>query len=301
MTTPRILLTGKDGQVGFELQRSLSVLGEIVAVDQAECDLANPDAIRQLVRDVAPAIIVNPAAYTAVDKAESEPELAQAINGVAPGILGEEAKRLGALVVHYSTDYVFDGTKAGAYTEDDVPNPQSIYGKTKLAGEKALQASGADYLIFRTSWVFGAHGGNFAKTILRLAAERDVLKIVADQYGAPTSAALLADVTAHAIARYQLAGSEGRAAFPFGLYHLVAVGVTTWHAYAQAVVRAALAAGRPLKIQPEAIAAIPTSAYPLPAPRPANSQLDTSRLQTQFGLRLPSWEDGLKHVLAQLL
>ena len=301
MTTPRILLTGKDGQVGFELQRSLSVLGEIVAVDQAECDLANPDAIRQLVRDVAPAIIVNPAAYTAVDKAESEPELAQAINGVAPGILGEEAKRLGALVVHYSTDYVFDGTKAGAYTEDDVPNPQSIYGKTKLDGEKAMQASGADCLIFRTSWVFGAHGGNFAKTILRLAAEREVLKIVADQYGAPTSAALLADVTAHAVLRYQSAGREGRAAFPFGLYHLVADGVTTWHAYAQAVVRAALAAGRPLKIQPEAIAPIPTSAYPLPAPRPANSRLDTSRLQTQFGLRLPPWEDGLKHVLAQLL
>ena len=301
MTTPRILLTGKDGQVGFELQRSLLVLGEIVAVDQAECDLANPDAIRQLVRDVAPAIIVNPAAYTAVDKAESEPELAQAINGVAPSILGEEAKRLGALVVHYSTDYVFDGTKAGAYTEYDAPNPQSIYGKTKLAGEKALQASGADYLIFRTSWVFGAHGGNFAKTILRLAAERDVLKIVADQYGAPTSAALLADVTAHTLARYQLAGMEGRAAFPFGLYHLVADDVTTWHAYAQAVVRAALAAGKPLKIQPEAIAPIPTSAYPLPAPRPANSRLDTSRLQTQFGLRLPPWEEGLKHVLAQLL
>jgi len=294
----KILLTGKHGQVGFELQRALAPLGEIVAVDHHECDLADPAAIRRLVAEVAPQIIVSPAAYTAVDKAESEPELAQAINATAPGILGQEAKKLGALVVHYSTDYVFDGTKQGAYTEDDTPNPQSVYGKTKLAGEQALQASGADHLIFRTSWVFGAHGGNFAKTMLRLAAERDALKIVADQYGAPTSAALLADVTAQAIGRYQ---REGRASFPFGLYHLVAGGLTTWHAYAQTVVRAAEAAGKPLKVKADDIAPIATTDYPLPAPRPANSHLDTRRLQAAFGLRLPDWQRGLEHVLQQIL
>jgi dTDP-4-dehydrorhamnose reductase len=294
----KILLTGKHGQVGFELQRALAPLGEIVAVDHHECDLADPAAIRRLVAEVVPQIIVNPAAYTVVDKAESELELAQAINATAPGILGQEAKKLGALVVHYSTDYVFDSTKQGAYTEDDAPNPQSVYGKTKLAGEQALKQSGADHLIFRTSWVFGAHGGNFAKTMLRLAAEREALKIVADQYGAPTSAALLADVTAQAIGRYQ---REGRAGFPFGLYHLVAGGLTTWHAYAQTVVRAAEAAGKPLKVKADDIAPIATTDYPLPATRPANSQLDTGRLQAAFGLRLPDWQSGLEHVLQQIL
>jgi dTDP-4-dehydrorhamnose reductase len=185
----KILLTGKNGQVGFELQRALAPLGEVVAVDHRECDLANPDAIRKLMAEVGPQVIINPAAYTAVDKAESEPELAQAINGVAPGIFGEEAKRLGALVVHYSTDYVFDGARDGEYTEQDKTSPQSVYGQTKLAGEQALLTSGADCLIFRTSWVFGAHGANFAKTMLRLAGERDTLKIVADQFGAPTKSA----------------------------------------------------------------------------------------------------------------
>jgi len=294
----KILLTGKNGQVGFELQRALAPLGEVIAVDHLECDLADPAAIRRLIADVAPQVIVNPAAYTAVDKAESESELAHAINATAPGIFGQEAARLGALVVHYSTDYVFDGTKQGAYTEDDMPNPQSVYGKTKLLGEQALLASGADSLIFRTSWVFGAHGGNFAKTMLRLAAERDALKIVADQFGAPTSASLLADVTAQAIGRYQ---REGRASFPFGLYHLVAGGLTTWHAYAQAVVRAAELAGKPLKVNAEDIAPIATTDYPLPAPRPANSHLDTRRLQAAFGLRLPDWQSGLDHVLQQIL
>lgn len=294
----KILVTGKNGQVGFELQRSLAVLGEVVAVDQHECDLADPEAIRQLVAEVAPQVIVNPAAYTAVDKAESEPELAQAINGVAPGVFGEEARRLGALVIHYSTDYVFDGSKAGEYTEQDKPNPQSVYGKTKLAGEQALLASGADCLIFRTSWVFGAHGANFAKTMLRLAGERETLKIVADQFGAPTSAALLADVTAQVLGRYK---REGRADFPFGLYHLAAGGCTTWHAYAQTVVRAALAAGKPLKLNADDVLPISTAEYPLPAPRPANSRLDTRRLRQTFGLELPAWENGLAHVLQQIL
>ena len=294
----KILLTGKNGQVGFELQRALAPLGEVVAVDLDECDLSDADAIRRLVAEVRPQVIVNPAAYTAVDKAESEPGLAQAINAVAPGILGEEAARLGALVIHYSTDYVFDGTGQGAYTESDEPNPQSVYGQTKLAGERALQASGADYLIFRTSWVFGAQGGNFAKTMLRLAAEREGLKIVADQFGAPTSAALLADVTAQVLGRYR---REGRVGFPFGLYHLVAAGCTTWHEYAQTVVRAALAAGKPLKLTAEDVLPIATSEYPLPAPRPANSRLDTRRLRETFGLELPDWQRGLSHVLQQIL
>ena len=294
----KILLTGKNGQVGFELQRALAPLGEVVAVDQHECDLSNPDAIRQLVAKVAPQVIINPAAYTAVDKAESEQQLAQAINGTAPGVFGEEAARLGALVIHYSTDYVFDGCASGAYLESDTPNPQSVYGKTKLAGEKALQASGADHLIFRTSWVFGAHGANFAKTMLRLAAEREGLKIVADQFGAPTSAALLADVTAQVLGQYK---RQGRTGFPFGLYHLVAGGCTTWHEYARTVVRAALAAGKPLKLTADDIVPITTADYPLPAPRPANSRLDTQRLRETFGLELPAWQSGLGHVLQQIL
>jgi len=294
----KILLTGKNGQVGFELQRALAPLGEIVAIGHPECDLADPDAIRQLVRDVRPDIIVNPAAYTAVDKAESDQATAFSVNGVAPGIFGEEAARLGALVVHYSTDYVFDGCKQGAYAEEDAPNPQSVYGKSKLAGEQALQQSGADFLIFRTSWVFGAHGGNFAKTMLKLSADREALSIVADQFGAPTSAALLADVTAHAIRQYQ---RQGRVAYPFGLYHLVAGGLTTWHEYAKTVIAAGHAAGLPLKLQIENIKAIATADYPLPAPRPANSQLSTARLQDVFGLRLPEWQSGLDHVLQQIL
>jgi dTDP-4-dehydrorhamnose reductase len=299
----KILLTGKNGQVGFELQRSLAPLGDIIPVDQAECDLSNPEAIRQLVQTVKPDIIVNPAAHTAVDKAESEPALAQAINGVAPGIFGEEAAKLGALVVHYSTDYVFEGSKAGFYTEDDAPNPQSVYGKTKYAGEQALAASGARHLTFRTSWVFGAHGANFAKTMLRLAGEREGMKVVADQFGAPTSAALLADVTAQVLGQYlrRPAGADFLQSFPFGLYHLVAAGKTNWHEYAQAVVMAAQAAGRPLKLGPDDIQAITTAEYPLPAPRPANSCLDTTRLRETFGLTLPDWQQGLQHVMTQIL
>lgn len=294
----KFLLTGKNGQVGFELQRALAPLGEVVAVDRSACDLADPDAIRALIAGLRPDVIVNPAAYTAVDRAESDETAARAINAIAPGVIGEAARAIGAVVVHYSTDYVFDGTGEGAYRESDTPNPQSVYGRTKLAGEQALQASGADHLIFRTSWVFGAHGGNFAKTMLRLASERDVLKVVADQYGAPTPAALLADATAQVLGRLQ---REGRNGFPFGLYHLVADGVTTWHAYAQAVVSAAAAAGKPLKIAAADIEAIPTSAYPVPAPRPANSRLNTDQFRQAFGLRLPPWEEGLAHVLQQLL
>lgn len=294
----KILLTGKQGQVGFELQRALAPLGDVYAVDYAECDLADAAAIRALVRSHNPDLIVNPAAYTAVDKAESEPDLAHAINAVAPGVFGEEAAKRGAWIVHYSTDYVFDGGKSGAYTEDDVTNPQSVYGRTKRDGEMALRRSGARHLIFRTSWVVGAHGGNFAKTILRLAGERDSLSVVADQYGVPTSAALLADVTAQLVRQQQ---REGTDTFPFGLYHLVAGGETTWCDYARLVVSEALAAGKPLKLSPEAICAIPASEYPTAAKRPANSRLDTHKLRRTFGLELPDWESGVRHIFQQIL
>jgi dTDP-4-dehydrorhamnose reductase len=294
----KILLTGKNGQVGFELRRALAPLGEIVAVDMADCDLSNADAVRTLVREVAPQVIVNPAAYTAVDKAETDQATAHAVNAVAPGVFGKEAKKLGALVVHYSTDYVFDGTKQGVYTEDDAPNPQSVYGKTKLAGENALRDSGADFLILRTSWVVGAHGGNFAKTMLRLAAERDALSVVADQFGSPTSAALLADLTAHLVRQ---ASRANAADFPYGVYHTVAGGETNWHEYACYVIERARKAGRPIRVAPENIRPIATADYPTPAKRPANSRLDTSKLRDTFGLRLPDWREGLDHILDQIL
>ncbi len=292
----KILITGKNGQVGFELQRSLSILGEIVAVDREECDLANPEAIRTLVRTIRPDIIVNPAAYTAVDKAESEPELAHAINATAAQVFAEEAAQLGALMIHYSTDYVFDGQKDGCYSETDSPNPQSVYGQTKLAGEQAVAAANPQHLILRTSWVFGAHGVNFLKTILRLARERDSLKIVADQFGAPTSASLLADVTAQIIARYL--GCPDQAMFPYGLYHLVAQGETSWHGYANFVITTLRERRQPFKVA--AIEPIPTSGYPLPAPRPANSRLSTQKLRDTFNLELPTWQHEVERVITLL-
>ena len=294
----RILLTGKHGQVGFELQRALAPLGVIHAVDYAECDLADPSAIATLVRSIRPDVIVNPAAYTAVDKAESEVELAHAVNAVAPRVLGEEATKLGAWVVHYSTDYVFDGTKQGAYTEADPTNPLSVYGRTKRDGEIALQQSGARCLIVRTSWVVGAHGNNFAKTILRLALEREQLNVVADQYGAPTSAALLADATAQLVRQVQ---REGADTYPYGLYHLAAGGETTWCDYARFVVSEARAAGSSLKLVPDAIRGIPSSDYPTSAQRPLNSRLDTGKLRRTFGLELPNWRTGVSHILQQIL
>jgi len=293
----RILLTGKNGQVGFELQRALAPLGEITAVDQAECDLADEHAIRRLVRDTQPDIIVHPAAYTAVDKAESEPEHALAINGMAPEVLGEEADRLGVPVVHYCTDYVFDGLKQTCYTEDDIANPRSVYGKTKLAGTEALRQRTKNHLIFRTSWVFGVHGNNFAKTMLRLAADRESLTVVADQFGAPTSAALIADTTAQIVGQYQ---RRSRQVFPYGLYNLVAAGETTWYDFARTVIEAAHRAGKPLRLKPEDIRPITTAEYPRPAPRPANSRLATDKLQAAFGLRMPPWQEGLGHVLQQI-
>jgi dTDP-4-dehydrorhamnose reductase len=293
----KLLLTGKHGQVGFELQRALAPLGEIVAVDQAECDLSNPEAIRRLVREVRPDVIVNPAAYTAVDKAETDRDLAFAVNAAAPGIFGEEAARLGAFVIHYSTDYVFDGTKQGAYVEDDATNPQSVYGHTKRDGELALDQANPCHLTLRTSWVVGAHGGNFAKTMLKLAADRDSLNVVADQWGAPTSAALLADVAAHLI-RQQHSKPDS---FHYGTYHCVAGGETNWCDYARYVIGAAIKAGRPIKVQPDAIKPIATADYPTPAKRPANSRLDASKFRNTFGLELPPWQAGLDHILQQVL
>jgi len=294
----RLLLTGTNGQLGFELRRALAPLGEVVCMGRADCDLSDEVALRQCVRAVVPDVIVNAAAYTAVDNAESQRESAFAVNARAPGILGEEAAALGAWVVHYSTDYVFDGAKDGYYTETDAPNPQCVYGASKLAGEKALQDSHARYLIFRTSWVAGAHGSNFLKTMLRLASERDRLRVVADQIGAPTSASLIADVTAHAIR--QLHGRTPRSG-DWGIYHLAADGETNWHEYATHVVERARAAGMPIKVSAAAIAAIGTDDYPTPARRPANSRLDTSKLRETFGLHLPHWRGGVDYILDQIL
>jgi dTDP-4-dehydrorhamnose reductase len=305
-----ILITGCNGQVGFELRRALAPLGAITAVDVGDCDLGDEAAVRRTVRAVAPQIIVNPAAYTAVDRAESEPELAQAINARAPQIFAEEAARTGALLVQYSTDYVFDGSSSGFQRESDQPNPINAYGRSKLAGERAVAASGAAFLTLRTSWVIGAHGANFAKTILRLAAQRERLQVVADQWGAPTSAALVADVTAQLLGLYlRTVGATGATGgvnagpsdFPFGLYHLAAGGETNWHELAQTVVGAARAAGRDLRLAPEAIEAITTAQYPAAARRGPNSRLDTSALRSTFGLVLPDWRVGIAQVLEQIL
>lgn len=293
----KLLLTGKNGQVGFELQRTLAVLGQVVAIDLADCDLADETAIRRIVRYVRPDVIVNPAAYTAVDNAESEPALALAINASAPAVLAEEARALGALLVHYSTDYVFDGKKDGSYLETDTPNPTNVYGATKLAGEQAVAVTCSRHLILRTSWVVGAHGGNFAKTMLRLSYSRDTLSVVADQFGAPTSSALLADVSAHLIRQAQ----QAPGAFPYGLYHAVAGGETHWHAYACHVIERARAAGKPVRVPPGAIKPITSADYPTPASRPVNSRLDTHSLRTTFGLHLPDWKLGLDHILDQIL
>lgn len=293
----KLLLTGSQGQVGFELRRALAVLGEVVAVDQAECDLSDPSDIRALVAQVQPSVIVNPAAYTAVDKAESEALVARSINTVAPAIFGEEAAKSGALVVHYSTDYVFDGTLDRPYIESDPTAPQSAYGLTKRDGEIALATATSKHLILRTSWVVGAHGNNFAKTMLRLAADRENLSVVADQWGAPTSAALLADVTAQVIRQWH----SDPAKFPYGLYHCTAAGETNWCEYARYVSARAIGAGKPIKATPDKVAAISTLDYPTPAKRPANSRLDCSRFEQTFGLKLPSWQHGLDHILDQIL
>jgi dTDP-4-dehydrorhamnose reductase len=299
----KILLFGMTGQVGWELQRSLAPLGELVALDahsQHLCgDFTNLEGIALTIRTVMPDVIVNAAAHTAVDKAESEPELARTINALAPGVLAQEAKRIGAWLIHYSTDYVFDGSGEQAWLETDVPAPLSVYGKTKLEGEAAIRASACKHLIFRTSWVYAARGANFAKTMLKLAQERDSLSIISDQIGAPTGADLLADVTAHAIRTVQQ--GSGDADQLSGVYHLVAGGATSWHGYASFVIEFARHAGIAIKISAEAILAVPTSAYPLPAPRPNNSRLDTSKISNTFDLHLPDWQTGVSRMLSEII
>jgi len=299
MASPKILLLGKNGQLGWELQRSLSVLGEVVALDRHGLhgwsgDLSQLSALAQTVQQIQPQVIVNAAAYTAVDRAESEPDLAHAINAQAPKILALEAQKLGAWLVHFSTDYVFNGSGQQAWTETDACAPLSVYGQTKWQGEQAVAASGCRYLMFRTSWVYGARGGNFAKTMLKLAQERDALRVIDDQIGAPTGADLLADVTAHALARALELGSESS-----GTYHLAASGETSWHGYAQFVLTQAKSLGVSLKVQPEDVQAIPTSAYPTPARRPLNSRLDTRKIQDTFGLTLPHWTLGVARMLEE--
>jgi dTDP-4-dehydrorhamnose reductase len=283
----KILLTGSAGQLGRELKRSLAPLGELIACDRRQLDLANPDALRNAVRDLAPTVIVNAAAYTAVDKAETETGLADAINAAAPGLLAEEAKRLGACMIHYSTDYVFDGTKATPYLEEDAAMPLSAYGHSKRQGELAIASSGARHLILRTSWVYGLHGANFMKTMLRLGRERDELRVVGDQFGAPTWTRHLADATALILSRRETTE---------GLYHLAAAGETSWHGYAEAIFAEAKAAG--LMEKSPAVHRITTAEYPLPAPRPANSRLDCTRFTRDSGLTLPHWRTGLADCLA---
>ncbi len=295
----KILLFGKNGQVGWELQRSLAPLGELIALDadsREMCgDFTDLDGLIRTIRAVAPDVIVNAAAHTAVDKAESEPELARTINALAPAVLAQEAKRGNAWLIHYSTDYVFDGSGEQPWREEDATAPLSVYGATKLEGEQLIRQAACRYLIFRTSWVYGARGGNFAKTMLRLAQERDRLTVINDQIGAPTGADLLADVTAHAIRtawqRPELSG----------LYHLVAAGETSWHGYASFVLEYARRAGISLKVATDAVQPVPSSAFPLPARRPLNSRLDTAKLQSAFGLTLPMWQNGVARMLTEIL
>ncbi|PKO94220.1 MAG: dTDP-4-dehydrorhamnose reductase [Betaproteobacteria bacterium HGW-Betaproteobacteria-10] len=294
-----ILLLGKDGQLGWQLQRSLAPHGQVVACGRTECDLADLDQIRSVVREIKPSLIVNASAYTAVDKAESEPDLARRINAEAPGVLAEEAAKLGALLVHYSTDYVYDGKKSGPYVETDTTSPQSVYGRTKLAGEEAIRSVGGQSLIFRTSWVFGARGGNFVKTILRLAREKDALSVVDDQIGSPTPAAMIATVSGVVLAMLRrgqlLKKGENR------LYHLAAARPVSWCEFARTIVDlAGRVPGFDLALKPAAIRAISTAEYPTPACRPANSRLDCRRLEADFNLQMPDWQPYLARML-QLL
>jgi dTDP-4-dehydrorhamnose reductase len=295
----KILLLGKNGQVGWELQRSLSPLGELTALDfdstgPWRADFSTPGELAPMIRALAPDIIVNSAAHTAVDKAESEPELARAINATAPGVIAREAAALGAWLVHYSTDYVFDGSGDQPRQEDAPTGPLSVYGRTKLEGEELIRASGCRHLILRTSWVYAARGGNFARTMLRLAAERDALNVIDDQIGAPTGADLLADLSAHMLRAAQ------RAPALAGTYHAVAAGETSWHGYASFVIEWARAHGVPLQVAPDAVLPVPTSAYPTPARRPLNSRLATDKLQTAFGLALPHWQSGVERLLTEI-
>ncbi|RQP21631.1 dTDP-4-dehydrorhamnose reductase [Piscinibacter terrae] len=296
----KILLFGKNGQVGWELQRSLALLGEVVALDfdsvgSLSGDFSRPGQLQATVRSVSPDVIVNAAAHTAVDKAESEPALARTINAEAPGVLAREAAASSAWLVHYSTDYIFDGSGDQPRAEGSPTGPLNVYGQTKLEGEELIRTSGCSHLIFRTSWVYGARGSNFAKTMLRLAAERDRLTVIDDQIGAPTGADLLADLTA--LSLRQATRDPGLS----GIYHAAAAGQTSWHGYACHVIAQARSAGMPIKVSDDAIVAVGTDAFPTPARRPLNSRLDTRKLQRSFGVTLPPWQAGVDRMLNELL
>ncbi len=295
----KILLLGKNGQVGWELQRALAPLGELTALDrqgyEGFCgDLADLDGLRNTIRQLKPDVLINAAAYTAVDKAESEAEQAHTINALAAGLLAEETEALDAWLVHYSTDYVFNGSGEKPWSEIDATAPLSVYGTTKLQGEQLIQASHCKHLIFRTSWVFGARGNNFAKTMLRLAKERDSLNVINDQIGSPTGAELLADVTAHAL-RVAVQRPEVS-----GLYHLVAKGTVSWFDYARLVLDFAEKSGVALKVPADAVTPILTSQFPTPAQRPLNSRMNANKLESTFDLSLPSWQSGLLRMLNEI-
>ncbi len=287
----KILLLGAKGQVGWELRRALSSKGDVMACGRSEADLSKPDDLRSILKTAKANIIVNAAAYTAVDKAETERDLAECINHEAVAILAAHAKQSDALLIHYSTDYVFDGTKSAPYVETDPTNPISVYGATKLHGEEAVSVSGCHHIIFRTGWVYAPRGQNFVKTMLRLAQEREELSVVADQIGAPTSAALIAEVTAQTVSMPVLSG----------IYHLTASGETSWHRFAQVILAEAQKRGLLLKAGPAHVKAIETSAYPTPAKRPANSRLNTDKLRTALRLALPAWEEHVQRVVAALV
>ena len=300
----KILLLGRNGQVGWELQRSLAPLGEVLALDRHSSplcgDLSQPDALVQTVLNFCPQVIVNAAAHTAVDKAESEPDLARLLNATAPGALAQAAQAVGAWLVHYSTDYVFNGQGQTPWQEDDVTDPLSVYGQSKREGEALIAASGCKHLIFRTSWVYASRGGNFAKTMLRLAQERERLTVIDDQFGAPTGADLIADVTAHTLRQVMGAQPHDPAAMS-GIYHLVAAGQTSWHGYAQHVIERARQSVPERTWAVKEIAPVPSSAFVTPARRPHNSRLETRKLQSTFGLHLPAWQLGVDRMLAEIL
>ena len=298
----KIILLGKNGQVGWELQRSLAPLGELIALDRHSTefcgDLSNLAGMAETVRSIKPDVIVNAAAHTAVDKAESEPDLARTLNALAPEVLAVEAAKLGAWLVHYSTDYVFDGSGDTPWVETDATGPLSVYGASKLEGERLIARHNPRHLIFRTSWVYAARGGNFAKTMLRLGQEREKLTVINDQFGAPTGADLIADITAHAIRQVTQVATNSNAAG--GIYHLVASGTTTWFNYAKHVLAQVEQAQPAIKIKATEVLPVPTSAFPTPAKRPHNSRLDTQKLQTTFNLTLPPWQSGVNRMLHEI-
>ena len=294
----KIVLFGRSGQVGRELELVLPALGRSIACGRNEADLERPDTVRDLLRREAPDVVINAAAFTAVDRAEAEPERARQINADTVGVMAEEMARLGGWLVHYSTDYVFDGTKLGSYVETDPTGPLGVYGSTKLAGEQFIAASGCRHLIFRTSWVYAAHGANFVRTMLRLLQEREELAVVEDQVGAPTAATRIAAVTTAALRRLT-GGEPDRTAS--GIYHLTAAGATSWHGLTEFIATTARAGGLPLRVAPDRIRPIPSSAWPQAARRPANSRLDTARLRSTFNVTLPPWQDDVRHVIAALL